>query len=191
MDMIPEDVVEDCCQLVKANSIEGPIPRSFPIDWSPLSLTLLIAGSKLNDVKVVYTPWANLKKTQGMEAGAVGFHDEKNKRYRKVVKENVIVNRLKKTKREEKPNLQGSCHILFHISLPSAHLFSSELQRKRLKEINAAQAEAKRKAAQQEKERQDEKRKRDLQKHYQDGFFDEEKMVSNKDLGSNFEEDFM
>jgi len=36
-----------------------------------------MAGSKQNDVDVVYTPWANLKKTAGMDVGQVGFHKQK------------------------------------------------------------------------------------------------------------------
>lgn len=47
---IPADTLEDCAQLVKANSIQG---------------------SKRNTVDVVYTPWNNLKKTASMEVGQV------------------------------------------------------------------------------------------------------------------------
>ena len=47
---IPGDILEDCAQLVKANSIQG---------------------NKLNNITVVYTPWANLKKTQSMDVGQV------------------------------------------------------------------------------------------------------------------------
>jgi predicted ribosome quality control (RQC) complex YloA/Tae2 family protein len=43
-------VVEDCCQLVKANSIKG---------------------NKLDNVSVVFTPASNLKKTASMEIGQV------------------------------------------------------------------------------------------------------------------------
>ena len=42
MEDIPEKTLEDCVQLVKANSIQG---------------------NKLNNIEVVYTPWGNLKKT--------------------------------------------------------------------------------------------------------------------------------
>ena len=34
-------------------------------------------GNKMNNVDVVYTKWANLKKTQGMDVGQVGFHKQK------------------------------------------------------------------------------------------------------------------
>jgi len=41
IDDIPPGVLQDCCQLVKANSIEG---------------------CKLNNISICYTPWSNLKK---------------------------------------------------------------------------------------------------------------------------------
>src|SRR3990167_3908130 len=45
---LSKELLEDCGQLVKWNSIQG---------------------KKLKAVRVVFTPWANLKKTQGMETG--------------------------------------------------------------------------------------------------------------------------
>ena len=48
IDDIPADTLEDCAQLVKANSIQG---------------------NKAASVDVVYTPWANLRKTASMEVG--------------------------------------------------------------------------------------------------------------------------
>ena len=45
VDAIPADTLEDCCQLVKANSIEG---------------------CKRTKVNIVYTPASNLKKTGNM-----------------------------------------------------------------------------------------------------------------------------
>eukprot|EP00285_Hemiselmis_virescens_P014470 CAMPEP_0173391988 /NCGR_PEP_ID=MMETSP1356-20130122/18699_1 /TAXON_ID=77927 ORGANISM="Hemiselmis virescens, Strain PCC157" /NCGR_SAMPLE_ID=MMETSP1356 /ASSEMBLY_ACC=CAM_ASM_000847 /LENGTH=237 /DNA_ID=CAMNT_0014349697 /DNA_START=6 /DNA_END=719 /DNA_ORIENTATION=+ len=80
-------VVEDCCQLVKANSIRG---------------------NKQDHVRIVFTPASNLKKTQGMEVGQVGFHSDKTV-FKAQIKErrNEIVNRLEKTKKWEEPNLQA------------------------------------------------------------------------------------
>ena len=77
---ISEDALEECCQLVKANSIKG---------------------SKIKNVKIVYTPWANLRKTEGMADGQVGYHDRKAVR-RTVVEHriNAVVNRLSKTRVE-------------------------------------------------------------------------------------------
>lgn len=83
---IPEDVLEDCCQLVKANSIQG---------------------CKINPIDVVYTPWSNLKKTKGMDVGQVSFHDNKRVKKIKVEKKlNDVVNRLNKTKQERYPDLK-------------------------------------------------------------------------------------
>ena len=69
-----------CDQLVKANSIEG---------------------SKQSNVRIVYTPWANLHKTDGMATGSIGFHSAKARRFSRVEHRcNAIVNRLTKTKVE-------------------------------------------------------------------------------------------
>ncbi|CAD5115773.1 DgyrCDS4717 [Dimorphilus gyrociliatus] len=82
LDDVPQDVIIDCAQLVKANSIQG---------------------NKMNDIDVVYTMWENLKKTGGMEVGQVGFHREKEVRKIRVEKRtNEIVNRLNKTKVDKK-----------------------------------------------------------------------------------------
>lgn len=92
MDDIPSSVLEDAAQLVKANSI---------------------MGNKMNDIEVVYTIWSNLKKTQGMEVGQVGFHKENEVRKIKVAKRiNEIVNRLEKTKKEEFPGIGKSFCLL-------------------------------------------------------------------------------
>ena len=86
MDRIPDATIEDMCQLVKANSIEG---------------------CKKASVRVVYTPWANLHKdSQTMQTGAVGFHDPKLRRYRTVTKNRETVKRLEKSKAERFPDLQ-------------------------------------------------------------------------------------
>ncbi|XP_022919093.1 coiled-coil domain-containing protein 25 [Onthophagus taurus] len=84
---IPSSVLEDAAQLVKANSI---------------------MGNKMNDIEVVYTMWSNLKKTQGMEVGQVGFHQDKEVKKIKVAKRiNEIMNRLNKTKKEEHPDFRS------------------------------------------------------------------------------------
>ncbi|XP_057810544.1 uncharacterized protein LOC131024969 [Salvia miltiorrhiza] len=87
IDDIPESVLEDCAQLVKANSIQG---------------------NKVNNIDVVYTPWQNLKKTASMEVGQVGFYNQKMVRTVKVEKRlNEVVNKLNKTKVERKPDLKA------------------------------------------------------------------------------------
>src|SRR5699024_2606352 len=78
LDDIPSSVVDDCAQLVKANSIKG---------------------NKLSNIDVIYTFWSNLKKTADMEVGQIGFHDYGDVRSVRVEKRNnEIVNRLNKTK---------------------------------------------------------------------------------------------
>ena len=51
MQSIPERTLTECCQLVKANSIQG---------------------SKNASVNIVYTPWGNLRKTASMDTGQAG-----------------------------------------------------------------------------------------------------------------------
>lgn len=85
-DNIPEELLKDCAQLTKANSIEG---------------------NKKNNITVIYTPWSNLKKDGSMAVGQVGFKDNKKvKRIHVVERENPIVNRLNKTKVEKHPDLR-------------------------------------------------------------------------------------
>ncbi|KAG8997942.1 hypothetical protein FRB90_012405 [Tulasnella sp. 427] len=77
---IPQPLLVDCAQLVKANSIEG---------------------NKKSNITVIYTPWDNLKKTGDMAVGQVSFHNDKRvKRIHVPQRENAIVNRLDKTKAE-------------------------------------------------------------------------------------------
>ncbi|KAI6181880.1 CCDC25 protein [Aphelenchoides besseyi] len=78
IDDIAPELIKDCAQLVKANSIEG---------------------CKQNDVDVVYTMWSNLKKTGDMVVGQVGFHKDKAvKKVRVETKVSDIIRRLEKTK---------------------------------------------------------------------------------------------
>jgi hypothetical protein len=83
LDHMPE-VLEDCLQLVKANSIEG------------CKVTC----------DVCYTGWENLRKGQRMDSGTVGFADLKKRVLVKhVERKKEIVNRIEKTRREEFPDL--------------------------------------------------------------------------------------
>ncbi|KAF9426713.1 Coiled-coil domain-containing protein 25 [Entomortierella beljakovae] len=84
-DNIPQPLLDDLAQLVKANSIEG---------------------NKKNNLTIIYTPWANLKKTGDMDVGQVSF--KKNNLVKRVhvsERSNEIVNRLNKTKVEKHPEL--------------------------------------------------------------------------------------
>ncbi|KAF1990727.1 hypothetical protein K402DRAFT_417486 [Aulographum hederae CBS 113979] len=85
-DAIPEELLKDCAQLTKANSIEG---------------------NKKDNITVIYTPWSNLKKDGSMAVGQVGFKDQKKvKRVHVIERENPVVNRLNKTKVEKFPDLR-------------------------------------------------------------------------------------
>lgn len=87
IDDIPQAVIDDCAQLVKANSIQG---------------------NKMNNIDVIYTMWENLKKSASMDVGQVGFHNDKEVRKVRVEKRhNDVVNRLQKTKEEKFPDLRA------------------------------------------------------------------------------------
>jgi hypothetical protein len=84
---IPPLILEECCQLVKENSIQG---------------------CKLNNIYIVYTPWSNLNKTKSMEVGQVGFKSEKDIRKVKVEKKiPEIIKRLEKTRIERIVDLES------------------------------------------------------------------------------------
>ena len=82
---IPKCVLDDCCQLVKANSI---------------------AGSKAASVSICYTGWPNLKKRESMDVGTIGFVNDKAVRLmRHVARDAEAVKRIEKTRREAFPDL--------------------------------------------------------------------------------------
>ncbi|CAK4032048.1 Hypothetical predicted protein [Lecanosticta acicola] len=149
-DSVPRDLLTDCAQLTKANSIEG---------------------NKKDNITVIYTPWANLKKTGDMATGQVGFHN--NKLVRKVhveKRENAIVNRLNKTKEERYPDLRAEKEAV-------------EREDRKVERIK-----------QQEKKKEDQKLAEERQRlkwqkeHMYDDVHTEENMVSNEDYDPD---DFM
>merc|ERR1712227_502587 len=78
IDAIPQKVIDECCQLVKHNSI---------------------TGCKQKNVDIVYTPWYNLKKTADMEPGQVAFHKKQEVRYNKnIEKDTPILKIIEKTR---------------------------------------------------------------------------------------------
>ncbi|EER33943.1 hypothetical protein CTRG_02761 [Candida tropicalis MYA-3404] len=77
---IEEDLLTQMAQLTKANSIKG---------------------NKLNNVTIIYTPVENLHTDGSMDIGTVTFKNPKLvKRVNVAKKENAIINKLNKTKRE-------------------------------------------------------------------------------------------
>lgn len=149
---IPKEVLEECAQLVKANSIKG---------------------NKLNQVKIIYTPWSNLLKTKGMEAGQVGYKKDKKVYKTKVeTRINAIVNRLMKTKQEVHPDL-------------------SQLHMERMKEESRAEKEKKRAAEKARKQAMEEAAERKKLESFADLFdIEDEAFTSNKG-NADLEDDFM
>uniref|UniRef100_A0A6B2LIL4 NFACT RNA-binding domain-containing protein n=1 Tax=Arcella intermedia TaxID=1963864 RepID=A0A6B2LIL4_9EUKA len=148
---IPGEVLEDCCQLVKQNSIQG---------------------CKIDNVPIVYTPWSNLKKTQSMEVGQVGFHNQKLVlKYKVAKKVNAIVNRLEKTKKELHPDLKA-------------------MQEQRLNEIRRDEKNEKERLKKEEMDKIAENKREEDIRTYKD-FMEPEKMISNYDVQDNYEDDFM
>mmetsp|Transcript_12804 Transcript_12804/g.18898 ORF Transcript_12804/g.18898 Transcript_12804/m.18898 type:complete len:214 (-) Transcript_12804:240-881(-) len=86
LDDISAELLNDCCQLVKANSIKG---------------------CKMSSVDIVYTRWRNLKKTADMVVGQIGFKDETRVRKVKCERCQPVVNRLNRTKEERFPDLSA------------------------------------------------------------------------------------
>lgn len=148
---VPQVIIEEAAQLVKHNSIKG---------------------DKMNDIDVVYTMWDNLHKTDGMEVGQVGFNVQKRvKKIRVEKRENVIINRLNKTKVEKE-------HVDF---------------RTQREERDAKERQARKKAFKAMEEQQkieDEKRKAEAELRSYDRLMTTENMTSNQD-GGNDSDDFM
>lgn len=84
LEAVSEEIVDEMCQLVKANSI---------------------SGVKMASVSVVYTPHSNLRKEANMKEGAVSFHSATHRRLKLVEKDRELVKRLEKTRREAFPDL--------------------------------------------------------------------------------------
>ncbi|XP_076010979.1 coiled-coil domain-containing protein 25 [Genypterus blacodes] len=149
IDDIPKEVLTDCVQLVKNNSIQG---------------------CKMNNLNVVYTPWANLKKTGDMDIGQIGFFRQKEVKIVAVEKKiNEIVNRLDKTKEERHPDLAAE---------------KESRDREERNEKKALLQEQKR----QEKEEQKRKREMDELKNYS-SLLQDENMTTNE--GGYDSDDFM
>ncbi|KAF3308043.1 hypothetical protein TWF173_001977 [Orbilia oligospora] len=154
---IPEDLLTDLAQLTKANSIEG---------------------NKKDNVAIIYTPWSNLRKDGSMAVGQVSFKDPKKvKRITVVQRQNPIVNRLNKTKREEYPDLyqQKEDHL-----------------REIKKRERIAQQNRKKQEKQVEQERQDIKFQKD---HAYDAWNDDSAVAGSSNQHGqsyeDFEDDFM
>mmetsp|Transcript_6328 Transcript_6328/g.9468 ORF Transcript_6328/g.9468 Transcript_6328/m.9468 type:complete len:214 (-) Transcript_6328:62-703(-) len=106
---VPQSSIQECSQLVKANSIEG---------------------CKLNHVHIIYTRWRNLKKTADMDVGAIGFHDSSKVKKVRIEKDPVIVKQISKTKEEKFPNLAEAQEL-------RAAEFRADAKKERIANLNA------------------------------------------------------
>ena len=166
--------------MTKANSIEGKIYHT-PLDIQRTRKKgkhswLTSAGNKKDNITIIYTPWSNLKKDGSMAVGQVSFKDHKKvKRVLVAQRENVIVNRLNKTKVEKHPDLRQE---------------REERQRELRKRVQASQQARKKEEARIAKERQELKYRKD---HAYDDLFTEENMeeTSNQNRDEDWEDDFM
>lgn len=142
LDDISDDLLLDCATLVKANSIQG---------------------CKLKSVYVVYTRWKNLKKTNSMVDGQVGFHRPENVRRIEVEKNNSIVNALQKTRTEDLGDIPNKLY---------------QQQQDRLREIQQQKKERLRQERKAQKLREMEAQKKQEELSY-DRIMKEENMTSN------------
>lgn len=115
-------MIIDCAQLTKANSIDG---------------------NKRDNITIIYTPWANLKKTKGMADGEVSFKNSKKvKKIHVQFRENSIINRLKKTREEikgkehliEAKNNRDKEHVSNLLQLKYQEKLQQEQEKKRIAE---------------------------------------------------------
>lgn len=115
---IPDDVIDEMCQLVKQNSIEG---------------------CKAESADIIYCEFGNLVKTKGMQAGAVSYKNEKDNHYvRGVKKDRDVLKRIERSREEKFPDLP---RLRQDRDLEHAHR-----EKKRLKDIEAAKQADKAKA---------------------------------------------
>ncbi|OGM39135.1 DUF814 domain protein [Aspergillus bombycis] len=154
-DNIPQPLLEDCAQLTKANSIEG---------------------NKKDNITIIYTPWSNLMKDGSMATGQVSFHNPKM--VRKVFvrqRENIIVNRLNKTRAEKYPDLMAE---------------KEESLKKKQREERKIRGEQRAREKQEMREREQLKWQKE---HAYDDLMSEENIQgsSNQDRDPDFLDDFM
>lgn len=156
-DLNDTDVLIDCAALVKANSIQG---------------------CKKSSVYVVYTRWKNLKKTNDMVDGQVGFYRPENVRRMNIEKNNPIVRQIEKTREERYPDL-------------------AEEQQSRLREIQQQKKQEWKKLAK-EKQKQKEQAIKEKEARSYDRIMKEENMTKNSEIkatadttaAEEFEDDF-
>ncbi|CCF55475.1 hypothetical protein KAFR_0A00370 [Kazachstania africana CBS 2517] len=91
LDDVPDDVLNDCLQMVKANSIQA---------------------NKMVQCTIIISPWTNLKKNRFMKPGEVSFKSLKMCRRKQAFqRDNKILNRLTKTRVELFEDVEETLHL--------------------------------------------------------------------------------
>ncbi|ESZ91684.1 coiled-coil domain-containing protein [Sclerotinia borealis F-4128] len=168
-DSIPEELLMDCAQLTKANSIEGEIGDLGGGEKGEIR-------NKKDNVTIIYTPWSNLKKDGSMAVGQVSFKNQKTvKRILVPARENAIINRLNKSKVEKFPDLAMEKEEKLKIAR---------------KKDQAALLERRKQESKQAQEYKEKKWQKD---HAYDDLFaqDDDEEVNNQDRGEDYLSDFM
>lgn len=152
MDDLTDDIIEECSQLTKENSIEG---------------------SKQSEIRVVFTPWSNLKKTSDMEIGQIGFHKENLRRYHTVLqKKRDMLKKLEKSKKEKND-----------VDFRKEREDRDAAERQKQREEDAAKVK-------QKKEELEREKKDEATRNYA-GMFDTSKMRTNAPDEAPSDDDFM
>eukprot|EP00768_Dysnectes_brevis_P004174 gnl/Dysnectes_brevis/2978_a3669_1501.p1 GENE.gnl/Dysnectes_brevis/2978_a3669_1501~~gnl/Dysnectes_brevis/2978_a3669_1501.p1 ORF type:complete len:221 (+),score=35.95 gnl/Dysnectes_brevis/2978_a3669_1501:28-663(+) len=124
---VPAEIIEECAQLTKQNSIEG---------------------CKLKNVTIIYTRASNLLKTGDMKVGAVSFHSRKKiKRVVVAEKNRVMLKALEKHRREDRTTDLGVAK--------RQHEKEIRAKKKALRRAAESEARIAREAARAEKQRRD------------------------------------
>lgn len=90
LDDVPPDVINDCLQLCKSESIQG---------------------NKLPQCTIICTPWHNLRKNKYMKPGEVSFKSTRMiKKLECYARDNKVLNRLQKTRLEVFENVEEWLH---------------------------------------------------------------------------------
>ncbi|CAR25812.1 hypothetical protein ZYGR_0A03830 [Zygosaccharomyces rouxii] len=124
LDDVPDEVLQDCLQLCKSNSIQG---------------------NKLGQCKIITTPWHNLRKSGFMKPGEVSYKSTKNcKKFQCYERNQKLLNRLCKTRVElydAEPLLhqakkeKDACALLEYVEANHDKLIEEEKLRKREKKL--------------------------------------------------------
>jgi len=148
------------------------LPEGLIEDCVQLVKENSIQGRK-QSVTVIYTPWSNLRKENTMEPGEVAYHDKSLvKKVRVEKKIGTVINRLNRSKDFKEMDEH------------------KELKEERSRREIIENRDKKKTQIEMKKRKVEEEKVSYNQKQYVD-FMNEDKMTSNLDMDSDYEDDFM